>query len=323
MPYDLSIIIVNWNGGSLLTRCVETIVTSAPKTTYEIVVVDNASEDDSLDQLRASEITAPLIASGHLRIVVNAENRGFGAANNQAFALTTSPYVFMLNLDTEVRPGTIDTLIEKLNADRTIGACGPRIVNTDGSLQVSVFFSPPCVWHTLLSQLWLYHLIPRRMRGEFLLGWHWDHDRERAVPMLGGAAIMARREMIDTVGGFNERFHMYSEDTEWCWRITNSNWRLVFVPDAILLHHGAQSANKRWSPDDQLRVRLRAGFDFEHLALSRWQVAANQLTNYVVVTLQITGRKLLGIQHPELQVIREMHREHLLRSLRNHAAEER
>jgi GT2 family glycosyltransferase len=229
----------------------------------------------------------------------------------------------MLNLDTEVRPGTIDTLIRKLSADRTIGACGPRIVNTDGSLQVSVFFSPPRVWHTLLSQLWLYHLIPRKMRGELLLGWHWDHDRERTVPMLGGAAIMARREMIDNVGGFNERFHMYSEDTEWCWRINNSNWRLMFVPDAILLHHGAQSANKRWSPADQLRVRLRAGFDFEHLALSRWQVAANQLTNYVVVTLQITGRKLLGIQHPELKVIREMHREHLLRSLRNHAGEKR
>jgi GT2 family glycosyltransferase len=322
MLYDLSIIIVNWNGGSLLTRCVETIVASAPQTTYEIVIVDNASEDDSLDQLRASEVAAPLISSEQLRIVVNPENRGFGAANNQGFSLTTSPFIFMLNLDTEVRPGTIDRLIEKLNADQTIGACGPRIVNTDGSLQVSVFFSPPRVWHTLLSQLWLYHLIPRRMRGELLLGWHWDHDRERAVPMLGGAAIMARREMIDKVGGFNERFHMYSEDTEWCWRVTNSEWRLVFVPDAILLHHGAQSASKRWSPADQLRVRLRAGFDFEHLALSRWQVAANQLTNYVIVTLQITGRKLLGIQHPELQVIREMHREHLLRSLRNHAAEE-
>jgi len=321
MPYDLSIIIVNWNGGSLLTRCVETIVDSSPKTTYEILVVDNASADNSLDELRASEVAAPLIASGKLRIIVNTENCGFGAANNQAFKLTSSPFVFLLNLDTEVRPGTIDTLIERLKTDPSIGACGPRIVNTDGSLQVSVFFSPPRVWHTLLSQLWLYHLIPRRLRGELLLGWHWDHDRQRAVPMLGGAAIMARRAMIDRVGGFNERFHMYSEDTEWCWRIRNSKWRLLFVPEAILLHHGAQSANKRWSPADQLRIRLRAGFDFEHLALSRWQVTANQLTNYLVVTLQITGRKLLGIQQPELQVIREMHREHLKRSLRNHSGE--
>jgi hypothetical protein len=189
--------------------------------------------------------------------------------------------------------------------------------NTDGSLQVSVFFNPPCVWHTVLSQLWLYRLLPRRLRGELLLGWHWTHDREREVPMLGGAAILARREMIEQVGGFDERFHMYAEDNEWCWRITKSNWRLMFVPEARLLHHGAQSSGKRWSPADQIRVRLGAGFNFERQVLPRWRLAANQLTNYLVVTVQITGRKLLGIHHPELQVIKEMHREHLKRALSN------
>jgi len=318
MPYDVSIIIINWNGGSLLTRCVETVVSSSPNVSYEIVIIDNASEDDSLTQLRASEVAAPMIASQQLRIFNNSENRGFGAANNQGFALTDSPFVFLLNLDTEVPPGTIDTLMSKLNADRTLGACGPKLLNSDGSLQVSVFFSPPRVWHTFLSQLWLYHLLPRRMRGELLLGWHWNHDRERCVPMLGGAAILARREMIEQVGGFDERFHMYAEDNEWCWRISKSDWRLMFVPEAIVLHHGAHSSKKRWSPSDQLRVRLRAGFEFEHRVLPRWRLAANQLANYLVVTVQIAGRKVLGIQHPELQVIREMHREHLKRSLRNH-----
>jgi GT2 family glycosyltransferase len=261
-----------------------------------------------------------MIASEQLRIFENSENRGFGAANNQAFELTSSPFVFLLNLDTEVPPGTIDKLIEKLSSDEKIGACGPRILNADGSLQVSVFFNPPCVWHTVMSQLWLYHLLPRRVRGELLLGWHWSHDRERNVPMLGGAAIMARREMIEEVGGFDERFHMYAEDNEWCWRITKSDWRLMFVPEAILLHHGAQSSKKRWSPADQIRVRLRAGFNFENRVLPRWRLAANQLANYMVVTVQITGRKLFGIEHPELQVIREMHREHLKRSLRNHSS---
>ncbi|HEX7774785.1 MAG TPA: glycosyltransferase, partial [Pyrinomonadaceae bacterium] len=242
----------------------------------------------------------------------------FGAANNQAFAATSSPYVFLLNLDTEVPPGTIDTLMQKLESDPKIGACGPKMLNTDGTTQVSVFFNPPRVWHTLLSQLWLYRLLPQRFRGELLLGWHWNHDRERVVPMLGGAAILARREMIEEVGGFNERFHMYAEDNEWCWRITKSNWRLMFVPDAMLLHHGAQSAAKRWSQADQIRVRLGAGFNFEQQVLPRWRLAANQLANYMVVNMQITGRKLLGIQHPELEVIKEMHREHLKRALSNH-----
>ena len=318
MPYDLSIIIVNWNGGSLLTRCIETVISSAPKVTYEIVIVDNASTDDSLAQLRSSEVAAPMIEREQIRIVVNSDNRGFGAANNQAFALTDSPLVFLLNLDTEVPPGTIDTLIQKLNSDPKVGACGPRMLNADGSLQTSVFFNPPRVWHTFLSQLWLYRLLPRRIRGELLLGGHWSHDRERTVPMLGGAAILAKREMIEEVGGFNERYHMYSEDSEWCWRITRANWRLMFVPEAILLHHGAQSSGKRWTPADQLRVRLSAGFNFEHQVLPRWRLAANQLANYIVVNVQIAGRKLLRVQHPELQVIKEMHRKHLMRALTNH-----
>ena len=315
---DLSIIIINWNGGSLLTRCIETIVSSAPQCTYEIVVIDNASQDDSLAQLRASEVAAPLLECEQLRIFVNSDNLGFGAANNQAFKLTNSPFVFLLNLDTEVPPGTIDKLLQKLTSDPKIGACGPKMLNADGSLQVSVFFNPPRVWHTILSQLWLYRLLPPKIRGELLLGWHWNHDRERSVPMLGGAAILARREMIEDVGGFDERFHMYAEDNEWCWRITKSNWRLVFVPEAILVHHGAQSSSKRWTPADQIRVRLRAGYNFEHQVLPRWRLAANQLANYIVVNVQITGRKLLGIQHPELSVIKEMHREHLKRALTNH-----
>ena len=313
-PYDLSIIIVNWNGGSLLTRCVESIVNSAPKRAYEIVIIDNASADDSLAQLRANATAAKIIDSGQLRIFNNSENRGFGAANNQAFALTESPFLFLLNLDTEVPPGTIDTLIEKLQANPKIGACGPKMLNPDGTLQVSVFFSPPRVWHTFMSQLWLYHLLPPKLRGELLLGWHWNHDRERSVPMLGGAAIMARRTMIEQVGGFDERFHMYGEDNEWCWRIRKSDWQLMFVPGASLMHYGAQSSSKRWSHTDRIRMRLRAGFNFEHRALPRWRLAANQLANYLVVTAQITGRKLLGIQHTELSVIRDVHREHLKRA---------
>jgi GT2 family glycosyltransferase len=315
---DLSIIIVNWNGGGLLRRCIETIVSSEPRVTYEIVIVDNASQDDSLAQLDQSEVAARLKSRQQLQVVKNSDNRGFGAANNQAFDLTDSPFVFLLNLDTEVHPGTIDHLMRTMHADPTIGACGPKILNPDGSLQVSAYFNPPCVWHTVLSQLKLYHLLPHRIRGELLLGPHWDHGRQRSVPMLSGAAILARRQMINEVGGFDERFHMYAEDNEWCWRITKAKWKLVFVPDAILLHHGGQSSIKRWSSDEKLRVKLEAGFYFEHRVLPRWRLAANQLTNYLVVSAQIASRQVRGIHMPELYLIRDLHREHLKRSLRNH-----
>jgi GT2 family glycosyltransferase len=315
---DLSIIIVNWNGGDLLGRCVETILNSAPRVTYEVLIIDNASQDNSLDQLLATKAGSLLKSNGQLRIFNNSENKGFGAANNQAFDLTESPYVFLLNLDTEIHPGTIDTLMRTMLSDPQIGACGPKILNADGSLQISAFFNPPRVWHTILSQLKLYYLLPPRIRGELLLGRHWDHDRRREVPMISGAAIFARRQMIEEVGGFDERFHMYSEDNEWCWRITQSPWKLVFVPDAVVLHHGGQSSMKRWSSDEKLRVKLEAGFHFEHRVLPRWQLAANQLANYLVVTAQIAGRQVRGIHIPELYLIKEMHREHLKRSLRNH-----
>jgi N-acetylglucosaminyl-diphospho-decaprenol L-rhamnosyltransferase len=315
---ELSIIIVNWNGGSLLTRCVETIVTSEPRVTYEVVIIDNASSDDSLADLQKSESGARLLANDQLRIFKNSENKGFGAANNQAFDLTDSPFVFLLNLDTEVHPGTIDTLMRTIHSDSLIGACGPKILNPDGTLQISAFFNPPRVWHTILSQLKLYYLLPRGIRGELLLGRHWDHDRQRTVPMLGGAAILARRQMIEEVGGFDERFHMYAEDNEWCWRITRSKWKLVFVPDSVVLHHGGTSSLKRWSSEEKLRVKLEAGFHFEHRVLPRWQLAANQLANYLVVSAQIAGRQVRGIHIPELYLIRDVHREHLKRSLRNH-----
>jgi GT2 family glycosyltransferase len=316
---DLSIIIVNWNGGELLSRCVETIVASAPRTTYEIVIIDNDSTDDSLDLLQKTEAAAFLNANKQLRIFNNSENKGFGAANNQAFDLTDSAFVFLLNLDTEVHPGTIDTLMRTMVADPQIGACGPKILNPDGSLQISAFFNPPRVWHTLLSQLKLYKLLPPRIRGELLLGHHWGHDRQRTVPMISGAAIFARRQMIEEVGGFDERFHMYSEDNEWCWRITRSPWKLMFVPDAVVLHHGGQSSMKRWSSDEKLRVKLEAGFHFEHRVLPRWQLAANQLANYLVVSAQIASRQVRGVQIiPDFYLIKDMHREHLKRSLRNH-----
>jgi hypothetical protein len=91
----------------------------------------------------------------------------------------------------------------------------------------------------------------------------------------------------------------------------------MFVPDAVLLHHGAQSSMKRWSSRERLKVRLEAGFNFEHTVLPRWRVAANQLTNYLIVCTQIAGRKLIGVSAPELYWVRDIHREHLKRSLKN------
>jgi GT2 family glycosyltransferase len=315
VPPELSIVIVNWNAGALLQRCIETIVDSAPQTTYEVLVIDNASQDQSLARLRANQMAANLLLSQQLRIVSNSENRGFGPANNQGFALTMSPFVFLLNPDTELPPGTIDTLMTTIRSDHRIGACGPAIVNADGSVQTSVSRNPPRFWLTLFSQLKLYRILPRRLRGELLLGDHWDHSRKRFVPMLSGAAILARREMIEAVGGFDERYGMYAEDNEWCLRITRAGWKLMFNPAATVLHHGSQSAMKRWSQSEKTLIQHEASYLFQHQVLPRWQLIANQLTNYLIVSAQGSWRRVRGIHSPELCLQKEIHRKNLKRSL--------
>jgi len=316
LQVPLSIIIVNWNGGDLLRRTVESVIASPPSVDYEIVVVDNASADDSLALLNKSETVAQLAEGGRLSVVANVENRGFGQANNQAFAQTSSPLLFLLNPDAEVSAGCIDRLIETVRKDERVGAVGPKILNADGSLQISAWRNPPAAWEILLSQLKLYLLLPRRFRGELLLGGHWDHNRERPVPMLSGAAILVRREVIDQAGGFDERFHMYGEDNEWCLRIVRAGWQLVFQPEAIVLHHGAQSSLQRWTSLEKVRVQLEANYFFQQQSLPLWRLVTNQIASYVTGSGQHFLRRMRGINAPDLKLARDIHWQHLKHALR-------
>ncbi|MGB8511006.1 MAG: glycosyltransferase, partial [Pyrinomonadaceae bacterium] len=178
MKAELSIIIVNWNGGDFLRRAVECVAAAPPRTSFDIIVIDNHSSDDSLERMRASTVVKQLDAA-QLRVVVNADNLGFSKANNQGFGLTDAPLLFLLNSDAEVRAGAIDKLVETIRSEHETGACGPLLVNPDGTLQPSVFRNPPTAWETLLSGFRLHRLLPARARGELLLGGHWDHATRR------------------------------------------------------------------------------------------------------------------------------------------------
>ena len=316
MSAELSIIIVNWNGGELLGRCVESVVSAPPSAEFEVVVVDNASGDGSMDAMRAGPGAASLEAAGRLRVFLNEENKGFGRANNQAFELTDAPLLFLLNPDTEVTPGSIDRLLETLRADARNGAVGPRLVNTDGSLQASVWRNPPTALSILLSASGAWRLLPKRVRGEFLLGHHWEHDRRRRVSMLGGAAVLVRREVIEEVGGFDARFHMYGEDNEWCLRMVRAGWHLVFEPEAVVLHHGGRSSAQRWDSAEKLRVQLEAAYFFQRQSLPRRRLVANLLAGYLASSFQSACRRVTGRRLEEVEVSAEVQRRQLKEALR-------
>jgi GT2 family glycosyltransferase len=315
MAAELSIIIVNWNGGELLRSCLKSVAQAPPSVSYDIVVVDNASSDDSVAWLRSADV-ATLLPGIDVHVIENADNAGFARANNQGFAYTRAPLLFLLNPDTEVKPGAIDTLIACLNSDTAIGACGPRLLNTDGSLQHSVWRNPPTASEILITGLGLWRLIPRGLRGRLLLGGHWDHATRRAVPILFGAAILARRQMIDEVGGLDERFHMYGEDYEWCLRITRAGWQLIFEPAADVTHHGGQFSLQRWSSMEKLRVQMDAGFQFNRYCLTRGQSIANVAATCFVSFWQKSWYKLRGRPAEAVEIIWEVHLAELKRLLR-------
>ena len=303
---SVSFIIVNWNGGDLLRKAIESIGLYRPSKPYEVVVVDNASTDDSITWLRSNE---PQTVSGAANFVLleNKTNVGFGAANNQGFAVASAPVFFLLNADAELRPGACDKLLATLSSDPKIGACGPRLINPDGSMQISVWRNPPTAWAAVVSGLRLYKFLPARFRGELLLAEFWTHDRRRDVSMLSGAAILARKRMIDEVGGFDSRFHMYGEDNEWCLRITRAGWRIVFEPDAVVMHHGAQSSRQRWDELERLRVQTKASFVFQRHCLTRTQFFCNVVTNVALLWIQQSIRGLKGTPADDVRLNLRLH----------------
>jgi GT2 family glycosyltransferase len=299
MSAELSFIIVNWNGGELLRRCVESVVASPPSVPYEVIVVDNDSSDESIARLRESDAARAL--GPRLRIVENEDNRGFGRANNQAFALTHAPLLFLLNPDTEVTPGSVDKLIAAVRSNGRVGMAGPKLLNADGSVQVSVWRGDPSAWEVLLTGFRLHKLLPRRARGELLLAEHWDYSRRREVGMLSGAAMMLRREVIDRVGGFDERFHMYGEDNEWCLRIRRAGWRLLFEPEAVVTHLGAASSLKRWDSLEKMRVQSESYLLFLRRSLPRGHRARLLAASCLLLALQRAARRATGRERREVE----------------------
>jgi hypothetical protein len=311
---ELSIIIVNWNGGELLRRTVESVVAAPPSLRHEVVVVDNASSDDSLARLRSSAGAAALGAG--LRVVENADNRGFGQANNQAFKMTDAPLVLLLNPDTEVTPGSIDRLAETVRAGRRVGAAGPKLLNADGSVQVSVWRNPPATWELLLTGFGAHKLLPRRVRGGLFLAEHFDYARRREVGMLSGAAMLVRREVIEEVGGFDERFHMYGEDNEWCLRIKRAGWRLVFEPAAVVMHHGGASSLKRWESLEKQRVQAEGYLLFLRRCLPRRRRVSILATSCMLLALQRAARGLTGRERRDVEQTLRLFSADLRRALR-------
>jgi GT2 family glycosyltransferase len=230
----MSIVIVNWNTGELLRQCLDTIAADArawPAGTLEVFVVDNASHDDSLMLARA--------AHPEVRFVENAENVGFASGNNQAFPLCSGEYVMLLNPDTQVLPGALATLTTFMDAHPEAGACGPLLLNADGSLQPSCqpMLTPGREFWRLIFLDWLW---PRATYPQA----RWNRERAHSVEVIKGACLMLRQAALAQVGGLDGRYFMYTEEIDLCYRLLQAGWTLHWVPSAQVIHYGAVSTRQ-------------------------------------------------------------------------------
>lgn len=229
---DLSIIVVSWNTRDLVRRCLESIETSKGSLEVETIVVDNASTDGSAEMV-VREFPCTMV-------IRNADNRGFAAANNQAIAVSRGRHVLLLNSDAILVPESAESMLNFLDKNPDVGAVGARLLNADGTFQASFADFP-----TLLSEL----LLLTKLSKVFCSSTYPSYPAEqstttRAVDWVVGACLMARRRAIDDVGQLDEDYFMYTEETDWCYRLWKRGWGVYYLSEVKIPHWSGQSSGK-------------------------------------------------------------------------------
>lgn len=244
---DLSVVILSWNVRDLLRQCLQSVVCdlrlntdhdSEPQVphrlTTEVIVVDNASSDGSAEMVRTE---FPLA-----RLISNKTNRGYTGGNNDGIAAASGRYVMILNPDAQVMGDALETMVAYADAHPDIGVLGPQLLGSDGNAQLSRRRFPTLMT-ALFESTWLQPLAPRGVLRHYYVLDRADDDTQE-VDWLVGACLLVRREAIQQVGGLDEGFFMYSEELDWCRRIRQAGWKVVYLPEALVIHHMGKSSDQ-------------------------------------------------------------------------------
>jgi GT2 family glycosyltransferase len=267
MDVLLSIIIVSYNVRDFLAQTLRSVQKATRSISTEIFVVDNHSEDGSA-HLVASEFS-------EVQLIRNTKNVGFARANNQALVRARGRFLVLLNPDTIVQEDTFQTLIQFFDTHPDAGMVGCKILNPDGTLQLACRRSFPTPWVAFTKLVGLGTLFPKsRWFGRYNLT-YLDPDQTTEVDAISGSFMMVRREVVGQVGLLDERFFMYGEDLDWCYRVKQAGWKIYYVPSTKIVHYKGASSEK--SDRDTLVLFYRAMLQFvqkhfrgRYLFLPQW-----------------------------------------------------
>jgi GT2 family glycosyltransferase len=233
----LSIIILCWNDRKVIGDCLESIYSNTHSIEFEVIVSDNGSTDGSLEFIRSSY---PLV-----HLIENGRNLRFAKANNVGIRASRGEYVLILNPDTIIHPGSLDRMITAADRHPEAGAFGCRVLNSDGSYQVSSrpFASFKGEWITALYLRWL-GLVNAWFTSDSYPGW--TGTTQRRVDWVSGCFILVRTEVLKFLGGFDEQFFYYYEDMDLCRRIWQAGYPILYIPETTITHLGGQSTKGRF-----------------------------------------------------------------------------
>ena len=216
---DLSVIIVSWNVRGRLRECLRSVLSDAMSLRAEIFVVDNASNDGTV-QMMAEEFP-------QIKLIINKENVGFARANNQAMDFAQGKYILLLNPDTKILAGALDGMVKFMEVSPRAGVAGCHLVDEEGETVPSARRFPG-VWDQSLLILKLPHLAPALLDGYLMKDF--DYEKSAEVDSVRGSFFMIRREVVQKIGGLDERYFVWFEEVDYCQQVKKSGWQVMYNP---------------------------------------------------------------------------------------------
>ncbi|MBU1626416.1 glycosyltransferase [bacterium] len=244
---DLSIIIVNWNTKKFLDDCLESIYRTTTGISFEIYVIDNDSKDGTSAMVREKY--------PRVKFIQNKTNEGFAKANNRGIKKSKGDFVLLLNPDTLLMGNPLATIVDYMKNHEDVGICGCKVLNKDGSIEPACRRGIPTPKAALYRFIGLNKLFPKNPRYSKYNLTHLNPHKVSEVDAISGSFFMLRREVIEKIGLLDEKFFLYGEEIDWCYRIKNYGYKVVYNPAAEIIHYkgGSSSQNK-----------LRSFYEFYH-----------------------------------------------------------
>ena len=232
----IDIIIVNYNSKDVLINCINSIINEETQLNYNLWIIDNASTDDSVEDLKEF--------FPKVNIIKNELNEGFSKANNKIIKMTSAHYILLLNPDTIVYNNSISGCLNYIKEHSEVGIVGCKVLNPDGTLQLACRRSIPTPVVALFRLIGLSKLFPNnKMFAKYNLTYLNDHEINE-VDAVSGAFLMIKRDVVNKVGLLDEHFFMFGEELDWCMRVKNAGFKVIYYPKSFITHLKGESCKR-------------------------------------------------------------------------------